>query len=57
MAERFHLVVIDLPGFSQSEGRIEMFPAGDGSFLVRLVREWDLGPVHPVGPDVGTSAA
>jgi pimeloyl-ACP methyl ester carboxylesterase len=57
LAERFHLVVIDLPGFSQSEGRIEMFPAGDGSFLVRLVREWDLGPVHLVGPDVGTSAA
>jgi pimeloyl-ACP methyl ester carboxylesterase len=28
-----------------------------GSFLIKLVREWNLGPVHFVAPDVGTSAA
>ena len=28
-----------------------------GAFLLQLVREWDLGPVHFVAPDVGTSAA
>src|SRR3989442_6547518 len=27
-----------------------------GEFLVRMIQEWNLGPVHFVGPDVGTSA-
>jgi pimeloyl-ACP methyl ester carboxylesterase len=58
LAEHFHLVAIDLPGFGQSEGRLDLFsPPAMGAFLVRLVREWDLGPVHIVGPDVGTAAA
>jgi pimeloyl-ACP methyl ester carboxylesterase len=58
LAERFHLVAIDLPGFGQSEGHVDLFsPPAMGAFLVQLVREWDLGPVHIVGPDVGTAAA
>jgi pimeloyl-ACP methyl ester carboxylesterase len=58
MAERFHLVAIDLPGFGQSEERQELFsPPAMGRFLLHLVIEWDLGPVHFVAPDVGTSAA
>lgn len=58
LAERFHLVAIDLPGFGQSEGRLNLFsPTAMGAFLIQLVREWELGPVHFVGPDVGTSAA
>src|SRR5205807_7462745 len=58
LAERFHLIAIDLPGFGQSEGRLDLFsPPAMGAFLVQLVREWDLGPVHIVGPDVGTPAA
>ncbi|MCW3042400.1 MAG: hypothetical protein JWL57_558 [Actinobacteria bacterium] len=58
LSERFHLVAIDLPGFGQSEGRLDLFsPPAMGAFLVQLVREWDLGPVHIVGPDVGTAAA
>jgi pimeloyl-ACP methyl ester carboxylesterase len=58
LAERFHLVAIDLPGFGQSEGRLDLFsPPAMGAFLVQLVREWDLGPVHIVGPDIGTAAA
>ena len=28
-----------------------------GAFLLQLVSEWQLGPVHLVAPDVGTSAA
>ena len=28
-----------------------------GAFLLQLVTEWDLGPVHFVAPDVGTPAA
>jgi pimeloyl-ACP methyl ester carboxylesterase len=58
LAERFHLVAIDLPGFGQSEGRLDVFsPSAMAAFLVQLVREWELGPVHIVGPDVGTGAA
>src|SRR5262249_17999520 len=58
LAERFHLIAIDLPGFGQSEGRANLFsPTAMGAFLVQLVREWDLGAVLFVGPDVGPSAA
>ncbi len=58
LAEAFHLVAIDLPGFGQSEGRVDLFsPPTMGAFLLKLVREWDFGPVHFISPDVGTSAA
>ena len=58
LAERFHLVAIDLPGFGQSERQLDLLsPYTMGAFLLQLVREWDLGPVHFVAPDVGTPAA
>ena len=58
LADQFHLVAIDLPGFGQSERQLDLLsPAAMGAFLVQLVREWELGPVHFVAPDVGTSAA
>jgi pimeloyl-ACP methyl ester carboxylesterase len=58
LAEQFHLIAIDLPGFGQSERRSDLLsPQAMGGFLVRLVQEWELGPVHFVGPDVGTPAA
>jgi pimeloyl-ACP methyl ester carboxylesterase len=58
LAERFHLVAIDLPGFGQSERQLDLLsPSAMGGFLVQLVKEWDLGPVHFVAPDVGTPAA
>jgi pimeloyl-ACP methyl ester carboxylesterase len=58
LAERFHLIAIDLPGFGQSERQLDLLsPYAMGAFLTQLVREWDLGPVHFVAPDVGTSAA
>ena len=58
LAERFHLVAIDLPGFGQSERQLDLLsPSAMGAFLLQLVREWDLGPVHFVAPDVGTAAA
>jgi pimeloyl-ACP methyl ester carboxylesterase len=58
LAEQFHVIAIDLPGFGQSEARLDLFsPPAMGTFLLQLIREWDLGPVHIVGPDVGTSAA
>jgi pimeloyl-ACP methyl ester carboxylesterase len=58
LAERFHLVAIDLPGFGQSERQLDLLsPPAMGAFLLQLVAEWDLGPVHFIAPDVGTSAA
>src|SRR5580700_11389134 len=58
LAERFHLVAIDLPGFGQSERQLDLLsPSAMGAFLLQLVRELDLGPVHFVAPDGGTAAA
>ncbi len=58
LVEQFHLIAIDLPGFGQSERQLDLLsPPAMGEFLLQLVREWDLGPVHFVAQDVGTSAA
>jgi len=57
LAKTARLVAIDLPGFGQSERRAELLsPRAMGSFLLRLVDEWELGRPHLVGPDVGTGA-
>jgi pimeloyl-ACP methyl ester carboxylesterase len=58
LAEQFHLIAIDLPGFGQSERQLDLLsPPAMGAFILQLVIEWDLGPVHLVAQDVGTSAA
>jgi pimeloyl-ACP methyl ester carboxylesterase len=58
LAGQFHLVAIDLPGFGQSERQLDLLaPETMGRFLLALVQEWDLGAVHFVAQDVGTSAA
>jgi pimeloyl-ACP methyl ester carboxylesterase len=58
LAGQFHLVAIDLPGFGQSERQLDLLsPEPMGRFLLELVKEWELGPVHFVAQDVGTSAA
>jgi pimeloyl-ACP methyl ester carboxylesterase len=57
LAETARLVAIDLPGFGQSERRAELLsPRAMGTFLLRLIDEWELGHPHLVGPDVGTGA-
>lgn len=57
LAERFHMIAIDLPGFGQSDRRLDLYaPKAMGAFPINLINEWRLGPVHFVGPDVGTSA-
>jgi pimeloyl-ACP methyl ester carboxylesterase len=57
LARQFSLLAVDLPGFGQSEGRPElMSPRAMGEFVTRLVTELAPGPVHAVGPDVGTGA-
>ena len=53
-----HVLAIDLPGFGHSEGRVDLFsPQSMGRFLLRLIEEWELGPPHVFGPDVGGPAA
>jgi pimeloyl-ACP methyl ester carboxylesterase len=57
LAQTARLVAIDLPGFGQSERRVELqSPRAMGRFLLQLIDEWDLGHPHVVGPDVGTGA-
>jgi pimeloyl-ACP methyl ester carboxylesterase len=57
LAESARLIAIDLPGFGQSERRVELqSPRAMGAFLLRLIDEWELGHPHLVGPDVGTGA-
>jgi pimeloyl-ACP methyl ester carboxylesterase len=58
LAERAHLVAIDLPGFGRSERRNElMSPSAMGEFLVRVADAFGLESPHVVGPDVGTAAS
>ena len=58
LAEHGRLFAVDLPGFGASERREDLLsPRAMGGFLARLVAEADLGWVHVVAPDVGTSAA
>jgi pimeloyl-ACP methyl ester carboxylesterase len=58
LAEHARLFAVDLPGFGASERREDLLsPRAMGGFLAGLVAEADLGRVHIVGPDVGTSAA
>jgi pimeloyl-ACP methyl ester carboxylesterase len=52
------VVAIDLPGFGQSEARVDLYsPQAMGRFLVRLIDEWELSVPHILGPDVGGPAA
>jgi pimeloyl-ACP methyl ester carboxylesterase len=58
LAEHSRLFAIDLPGFGASERRDDLLsPRAMGGFLAGLIAEADLGTVHIVAPDVGTSAA
>jgi len=58
LAERAHLVAIDLPGFGHSEYRHAlMTPRAMGEFIIRAADAFGLDRPHIVGPDVGTAAA
>jgi len=58
LATHARLVAIDLPGFGQSERRVDLFsPQAMGEFLIQLIEEWGLQTPHIVGPDVGAAAA
>jgi pimeloyl-ACP methyl ester carboxylesterase len=58
LAERAHLVAVDLPGFGHSERRDALLsPRAMGEFVARLADELGLEQPHVVGPDIGTGAA
>jgi pimeloyl-ACP methyl ester carboxylesterase len=57
LAERTHLVAIDLPGFGHSERRNALLsPRAMGEFVVRAADSFGLEDPHAVGPDIGTGA-
>ena len=58
LAERAHLVAVDLPGFGHSQqcGAL-MSPRAMGEFIIRAADSFGLAHPHVVGPDIGTAAA
>jgi pimeloyl-ACP methyl ester carboxylesterase len=57
LADRTHLVAIDLPGFGHSERRDGLLsPRAMGEFVVRAAESFGLQSPHAVGPDIGTGA-
>jgi pimeloyl-ACP methyl ester carboxylesterase len=58
LAERTHLVAIDLPGFGHSQRRDALLsPRAMGEFIIRVADAFGLSSPHVVGPDVGTGAS
>ena len=58
LAERTHLVAIDLPGFGHSERRDSlMAPKAMGEFMVVLADAFGLERPHVLAPDIGTAAS
>jgi pimeloyl-ACP methyl ester carboxylesterase len=57
LAERTHVVAIDLPGFGRSEERDDvMSPQAMGEFIVSVADAFGLAKPHVIAPDIGTSA-
>ena len=57
LAERAHVVAVDLPGFGHSERRDDLLsPRAMGQFVHRVADEFGLDQPHAVGPDIGTGA-
>jgi pimeloyl-ACP methyl ester carboxylesterase len=58
LAERTHLVAIDLPGFGHSQrSNALLSPRAMGEFIVRAADAFGLENPHVVGPDIGTGAS
>ena len=58
LANHFHLVALDLPGFGRSDGGVEFMNfKAQGEYLDKFVNEMELENVHILGPDVGMPAA
>lgn len=58
LASRFNVIAIDLPGFGKSGGRKELLaPKAMATFVRKAIDHFGGGPMHVVGPDVGSSVA
>jgi pimeloyl-ACP methyl ester carboxylesterase len=58
LAERAHLVAVDLPGFGHSQRSDALLsPRAMGEFVIRLADAFGLENPHVVGPDIGTGAS
>ncbi|MDX6399483.1 MAG: hypothetical protein QOF27_89, partial [Gaiellaceae bacterium] len=58
LAERTHLVAVDLPGFGHSQRSDALCsPRAMGEFVVRLADAFELENPHVIGPDIGTAAS
>jgi pimeloyl-ACP methyl ester carboxylesterase len=58
LAERTHLVAIDLPGFGRSQRRDSLLsPRAMGEFVIQAADAFGLEHPHVIGPCVGTAAA
>jgi pimeloyl-ACP methyl ester carboxylesterase len=58
LAQRTHLVAIDLPGFGHSQRRDALLsPRAMGAFVCRVADAFGLERPHVVGPDIGTGAS
>jgi pimeloyl-ACP methyl ester carboxylesterase len=58
LAERTHLVAVDLPGFGHSQRSDALLsPRAMGEFIVRLADAFGLEDPHVIGPDIGTAAS
>jgi pimeloyl-ACP methyl ester carboxylesterase len=54
LTKQFEVLAIDLPGFGQSETRVDLFaPQKMGEFIVKAIDAFGLKSVHAVGLDVG----
>jgi pimeloyl-ACP methyl ester carboxylesterase len=57
LAERAHLVAVDLPGYGRSERREALLsPRAMGEFVISLADAFQLDHPHCVGPDVAVGA-
>ena len=58
LAERTHLVAVDLPGFGHSQRRDALLsPRAMGEFVIRAADAFGLEHPHVVAPSIGTAAA
>ena len=57
LAEKVHLVAVDLPGFGHSERRDDLLsPRAMAEFVIHVADAFGLNQPHAVGPDIGTPA-
>jgi pimeloyl-ACP methyl ester carboxylesterase len=57
LAEKHHVILVDLPGFGLSQSRRDaMSPQPMGNFILKLLKHFGISRTHTVTLDVGTPA-